>query len=223
MGSRHEVRHSFGGRVLLEKELKYELCKADYSKLLRAVRSHRPNAHKLQNFYFDDRQLRLRKKRYALRIRIIDGKKYFFTLKYPAKQPKNSPRSFKVRVEHEFPISKTLALKVLRQDQNIMELDLPAIRILKRQFSKNILSKIAPLGMVECTRTVVPLEKWLELEIDRCKIYNKKFYELEVETSQPVKVDKAVRIFLKANGIPYHPIARSKFARFVQEWKKRHR
>lgn len=212
-----------GGRFLLEKELKYELRKSDYAKLLRVVRSRRPNAHKLRNYYFDDQQLRLRKKRYALRIRIVDGKHCFFTLKYPAKQPKNAPRSFKVRVEHEVPISKALANRILAKGLHITDVDVLPMRLLKKAFPKSLLSKIGPLGLVECTRTVVPLEKWLELEIDRCKIYNKKFYELEVETSQPLRVDKAVRIFLKANGIPYHPIARSKFARFVQEWKKRHR
>lgn len=190
--------------------------------MLKAVKSHRPNELKLQNYYFDDQDLQLRKKRYALRIRIIDGNKFYFTLKYPAKQPKNGPRAFKVRVEHEVPISKALALRILKNDKHIMDLNVQPIRILKRAFPKNVLAKIKPLGRVECRRTVVPLEKWLELEIDRCKIFNKKFYEVEVETSQPQRVDRAIRVFLKEHGIPYHPISRSKFARFVQEWKKRH-
>lgn len=216
------MTHFSGGCVLLEKELKYELRKSDYSRLLKAVRSHRPAAKEMKNYYFDDSQLRLRKKRYALRIRVVDGKKFFFTLKYPAKQAKTGPRAFKVRVEHEVPISRTLAMKIINREQKIIDLNVLPVRILKRAFPKNILSKIGPLGMVQCRRTVVPLEKWLELEIDRCKIYNKKFYEVEVETSNPIRVDKAIRVFLKEHGIPYHPIARSKFARFVSEWKKRH-
>ena len=37
------------------------------------------------NYYFDDPKLRMRKKRFGLRIRIIDGDRAFVTLKQPAK------------------------------------------------------------------------------------------------------------------------------------------
>lgn len=179
----------------------------------------------MENYYFDDQQLRLRKKKFALRIRVVDGKRFFFTLKYPAAKRTNTagPRSFKVRVEHEVPISKTLAQRILSQDARIMDLNVAPVKILKRTFPKNVLAKVRPLGLIQCKRTIVPLERWLELEIDRCKIFNKKFYEVEVETSNPQRVDRAIRVFLKEHKIPYHPISRSKFARFVQEWKKKKR
>jgi uncharacterized protein YjbK len=208
---------------LLEKELKYELSKADYLKLVRALRPKRREKLKLVNYYFDDSELRLRKKRYALRIRIINNRKVLFTLKYPAKTPRSSPTALKIRIEHEVEIPLKDARQLLGQNMKILEIDAEPIRILRRKFTKEILTKVKPLGLVETDRTVVPMPKKLELEIDSCRMFNKKFYELEIETNAPKRADRQVRELLADHGIPYQPLTRSKFGRFIEEWKRRNR
>jgi uncharacterized protein YjbK len=200
------------------------LSKADYVKLIRVLKPRRPKSQRLINYYFDDEELRLRKKKYALRIRIVDGNKVLFTLKYPAKQPKAAPSALKVRVEHEVEISLALAKRLLKHSKSINDMNLEPVRILKRNFSKETLDNVAPLGLIETRRTVVPVGrngKRVELEIDRCKMFNKKFYELEVETNTPKRADRLVREFLESHDIPYLPLTRSKFGRFIEEWKRR--
>lgn len=176
---------------------------------------------RLINYYFDDDQLRLRKKKFALRIRIVDENKVLFTLKYPAKQPRKAPTALKVRFEHEVEIPLALAKRLLKQRKKISDINLAPVKILKRFFPVDLIDSIGPLGLIETSRTVVPLRGKVELEIDRCKMFNKKFYELEVETNQPQRADKFVREILKENAIPYHPLTRSKFSRFIAEWKQR--
>ncbi len=188
---------------------------------MRALKPNRTHKLKLINYYFDDLQLRLRKKKYALRIRIIDGSKVFFTLKYPAKQPKNAPQALKVRVEHEVEIPLSLAKRLLRETKGISDVNVHPMQILKRNFTKAMLAKVRPLGLIETRRAVIPMGRSLELELDRCKMFNKKFYELEVETNQPRKVDRQIKHLLEAHGIPYQPLTRSKFGRFIEEWKRR--
>lgn len=208
---------------MIEKELKYELNRAQYQKLLRELKPQREKRLRLVNYYFDDPNLRLRKKRYALRIRIIDGKTVYFTLKYPGKTPHKGPRSLKVRYEHEIKIPMNLAKSLLKGRKHITDVDLGPLRILRKHLGKGILSKVGPLGLIECRRTVftLPRNPSFELEIDRCKIFNKKFYEVEVETNRPTRADKLIRELLDDVGIPYHPITRSKFGRFIEEWKRR--
>ena len=213
-----------GELVLLEKELKYELSKSDYLKLIRVLKPKSKKRLQLTNYYFDDSSLTLRKKKYALRIRIShNGTKetVLFTLKYPGKQPKNAPRALKVRVEHEVLINRDVAKRILNKRGRISDVDLAPMRILRRHFTKSELSKVRPLGLIQTRRTVVPLPGKLELEIDRCKVFDKKFYEVEVETSSPRRADREIKILLESHGIPYLPITRSKFARFLGEWKRR--
>jgi uncharacterized protein YjbK len=210
-----------GTTHLLEKELKYELSKSDYQKLIRVFKSKRPRKLNLTNYYFDDSDLRLRKKKFALRIRIIDKKTCLFTLKYPAKQPVHAPRALKVRVEHEVAIPLKTGKQLLRNGKRVIDVDAEPIRILRRSFSKSALSKVRPLGLIETQRTMVKVSAWLELEIDRCKMFDQKFYEVEIETSQARRVDREVRAIFAAHGIPYHPLTRSKFSRFLEEWKSR--
>jgi uncharacterized protein YjbK len=190
---------------------------------VRALRSKRKAKLKLVNYYFDDSELRLRKKRYALRIRIIDNKKVLFTLKYPAKMPRTSPTALKIRIEHEVEIPLKDAKQLLGQSMKILEIDAEPIRILKRKFAREILSRVKPLGLVQTQRTVVPMQNKLELEIDSCKMFNKKFYELEIETNAPKRADRQIRELLALYDIPCLPLTRSKFGRFIEEWKRRNR
>jgi uncharacterized protein YjbK len=208
---------------LLEKELKYELSKKDY---LRLVKTLEPKVYKhldLVNYYFDDPDLSLRKSKFGLRIRVVDGKKFFFTLKYPAKMPENFPRALKIRHEHEVPLPAKTAKSLLKGDKTIMDLNVAPVRILKKHFPKGSLSRVRPLGVIQTRRTVVPIKPKFELEIDSFKMFGKRFYELEVETSQPTKIDKQIRLLFKSHRIHYQPLTRSKLGRFLQEWKRKNR
>ena len=73
---------------------------------------------------------------------------------------------------------------------------------------------------METVRTIVKAPKKLELELDRFKMFDKKFYELEVETSKPREADKLVRVMFEKYGIPYLPITKSKLGRFIENWKR---
>jgi uncharacterized protein YjbK len=206
---------------LVEKELKYELTKAHYLKLIKVLKPRKNQS--LVNYYFDDPDLQLRKKKFALRIRIVSGGKAYFTLKYPGKTPEKAPAWFKVRREHEVAIPAATAKQLLRKKIHILDIDLEPVRILRRSFSKKSLANIQPLGLIETRRSVVAFKRSLALEIDSCKIYNKKFYELEIETEKPNQTDRDVKTLLKKYDIPYAPISRSKFGRFIEEWKKRNK
>ena len=214
---------------MLEKELKYELSKENYLKLIRSLKKNPPQrskpelAHtlKLTNYYFDDSDLRLRKRKFALRIRIVDKKLVYFTLKYPAKMPRRVPRALKVRVEHEVRIPMKVALNLLKKNKKITDVNAIPVRILQRNFSKDSLSNVHPLGRIETKRTVVPLTKTFELEIDHFQMFGNHFYEVEVETHQPKKIDKAIKELFETYDIPYLPLTRSKFGRFIEEWKRR--
>lgn len=193
-------------------------------KLIRLMKPNKPKRLRLINYYFDDSELSLRKKKFALRIRIVNDKKVLFTLKYPGRQPKAAPSALKVRVEHEVEISLALAKRLLKQTKTVTDINVSPIRILKRSFTRALLETVGPLGLIETRRTVVPVGKngkRVELEIDRCKMFNKKFYELEVETNTPRRADRIIRELLESHDIPYLPLTRSKFGRFIEEWKRR--
>jgi uncharacterized protein YjbK len=199
------------------------LSKRNYSRLVKLLKPQILKNLQLVNYYFDDPELSLRKGKFGLRIRLVDGKQFFFTLKYPAKTTgqEKLPRALKIRHEHEVRIPTRTAKLLLKGDLQVMDLDVQPIRILRRHFPKGSLEKVRYLGMIHTKRTVVPLKSKLELEIDSFGLFGKRFYELEVETSQPKKADKMIRVLFKEYKIPYLPLSRSKLGRFIQEWKKR--
>jgi uncharacterized protein YjbK len=205
----------------LEQELKYSLRKVDYFKLLKAYRKRKTATIRQTNYYFDDPKLRLRKKRFGLRIRLIDGEKAVITLKHPARvQGGKGFSALKVRHEYEEEITLKAAKSILKGKRRLIDLDVEPVRVLKKVFSNGYLSKISPLGAIKTTRTVVPLKNRIELELDRCKMFDERFYELEVETTRPHFADKSVRAVLDFYDIPYEPLAKSKLGRFLDVWKK---
>lgn len=204
----------------LEKELKYLLTKQGYAKLISVTRRHVREKIKHTNYYFDDPRLRLRKKKFGLRIRIQNGNKAFITLKEPAAFPTGKVPSLKVRHEWETEIPLKTAKAILAGKKQMADLKIKPIQILKRRFNNASLDKIAVLGSVKTLRTVVVCRNRVELEIDKFKMFNKKFYELEVETEKPAFADRTVRLLLRRHRIPYHPITKSKLGRFIEMWKK---
>ncbi|MGE3759362.1 MAG: CYTH domain-containing protein [Pseudobdellovibrionaceae bacterium] len=206
---------------MIEKELKYALTKRDYQRLMRACRKKVRLQSEHLNCYFDDPKLKLRKKKYGLRVRIVDDKKAFVTLKHPARAGKKAVRSLKVRKEYEVPVNYKTAKAIIKGKKPLMDLRNMPVRVLRSAFSKNALQRIQPLGTIRTLRTVVVANGGsLELEIDKFKLFGHSYYELEVETFRPKRADQIVRWLFKENNIPYHPITKSKLGRFIEEWKK---
>lgn len=211
---------SIAKRHGLEKELKYFLTKQDYQKLLVACKKHVGHTVRQTNFYFDDPSLQLRKKRIGFRIRLLDRKRAVVTLKHPAKGITPKVPSLKIRHEYEEEIPLKTAKAVLKGKKHILDVDANPVRVLKTFFPKAYLRRIKPLGSVDTLRTFVRPRPRLELELDRFKMFNLKFYELEVETTNPHAADKQVRALLQKCGIPYLPTTKSKLGRFIDEWKR---
>lgn len=204
----------------LEKELKYFLSKKDYERLIKASRKQIERSVKQTNFYFDDKKLALRKKRIGLRVRIENNSTCTLTVKEPSKLRSKKLPKLKIRKEWEVTLPLSLAKKLIRGKISISSLNTRPVQVLKQYFSKDYLETIQPLGAVKTVRTLVLAEKDTLLEIDKFKMFQQKFYELEVETENPVEADKVVRTLLKKHGIACRPITKSKLGRFLDLWKK---
>ncbi|NDC23773.1 MAG: CYTH domain-containing protein [Proteobacteria bacterium] len=207
----------------LEKELKYFLTKRDYDKLLRASRKEVLTTLKQLNVYFDDNALRLRKKRIGLRVRIENQDKCTLTLKEPSKIRSKKVPKLKVRHEWESALPLSLAKQVIKGRAPIGSLKKKPILVLKHHFSDSQIKKIMPLGSLKTVRTLVPADHGILLEIDKFKMFGRKFYELEVETHDPVLADQTVRSLLRKLKISCRPITKSKLGRFLDIWKKERR
>jgi len=204
----------------LEKELKYLLTKKEYDALMRACRQDILKSVDQTNFYFDNQSLQLRKKRIGLRVRIENASKCTLTVKEPSKLRSTKLPKLKIRKEWESRLSLATAKSLVKGKTSIASLNSKPIRVLKNHFSKEQLKKVSPLGSVKTSRTFVMADHKTLLEIDKYKMFKKKFYELEVETHQPVIADAVVRSLLKKHGISYRPITKSKLGRFLDLWKK---
>lgn len=207
----------------LEKELKYFLNKKHYDRLLRALRKQVVKSVKQVNIYFDDPSLRLRKKRIGLRVRIENAEKCTLTVKEPSKIRSIKVPKLKVRHEWETDLPFPLAKKLIKGKVLIGTLNKKPIQVLKSHFSEKDLKTITPLGSVKTSRTYVRTENNVLLEIDKFRMFEQKFYELEVETHDPVLADTVVRTLFKKHKVPYRPITKSKLGRFLDLWKKERR
>lgn len=204
----------------LEKELKYLLTKKDYDTLVRACRKKVVGLVTQTNFYFDDSSLSLRSKRVGLRVRIENNKHCTLTVKEPSNLRSKKVPKLKIRKEWESRLSLQAAKKLISGKVPIHSLKSKPIQILKTHLSWEQLIHISPLGSLKTTRTFVLADKSTLLEIDKFKMFKKKFYELEVETNHPSHTDKVVRTLFKKHGISYRPITKSKLGRFLDLWKK---
>lgn len=142
------------------------------------------------------------------------------TLKYPSRlSTKKAPKAFKSRFEEEMLIPLKEAKEIVRGKESLLSLRSPLLKTLKKRVPLQTLARVRPLGSLTMKRSFVRWEKWV-LEIDKCKTFSKRFYEVEVETSSPILADKGVRMLFKAYRIKYEPYKQSKLDRFVEEWKK---
>jgi len=204
---------------VLEKELKYFLNKTDYWTLRHSVSPHSDRKVSHINYYFDDPRLRLRAKRFGLRLRLVDGIQAVVTLKHPS-GALESLSALKIRKEYESTIPLKQAKLIVRGKIPITDLKIMPIRVLKKHFSMEQLKKLRPLGAIKTTRIFFKTPEGVEAELDRFRMFDKRFYELEVETNRPKTADKAIRKLFKQVKIPYLPNQKSKLARFLDLWKK---
>jgi len=186
---------------------------------MKACRKHIDRKDHHTNYYFDCKRLKLRKRKFGLRIRLVNKRKAVLTLKFPAKGHHSSMKSLKVRHEFEEPIRMQSAQAIILGKKKVIELKAQPIKVLKKAFPRNHLELIYPLGAVKTVRTIAKLPK-VKIELDSFQMFGKKFYELEVETEKPKSADKAIRNLLRENKIPYHPITKSKLRRFLEMWKR---
>lgn len=204
----------------LEKELKYLLKRQEYEKLIRVSRKRILTKIKQTNIYFDDSSLRLRKNKIGLRVRLENGKDCTLTLKEPSKLKSKKVPSLKVRHEWESRLPLSLAKELINGKVFIGSVNKKPISILRKRIPIKQLSKIRALGAIQTVRTLVQADKDTVLEIDKYTIFQKRFYELEVETQTPEKTDRLVRHLFSKHGISCRPITKSKLGRFLDLWKK---
>lgn len=207
----------------LEKELKYFLSREDYNKLLRVSKKRVIKTVRQTNYYFDDETLFLRKHKIGLRLRIEDGRHGTVTLKEPSRQTSTKIPKLKIRHEWEAKIPLTIAKEICKEKRAITSLSHKPIKILKTRLSKDSFNDISLLGSVKTVRTFVSADSKVVLEVDKFKMFRKRFYELEVETQKPETADRVVRELFKKHKIKCRPITKSKLGRFIDLWKKEHK
>ncbi len=208
--------------MAIERELKYRLTKSDYQKLLRAVRPFKAKKVRQHNYYFDDSHFTLRKNKLGLRIRILGNHRALLTLKRTLKQTRTTGlKAYKVRKEFETNLPFSAAKSIVQRRSAIQDVKAQPIRVLRRMISPKVRNNLRPIGKLSTDRKIVWVQKTLAFEIDRFQIFDKIFYEFEVETTRPTFADKAVREFLHDNHITYRPERTSKLKRFLKELRKR--
>jgi uncharacterized protein YjbK len=197
----------------LEKELKYALSAKAYARLIATMAGSRSKTVSQHNVYFDDARKSLRRKRFGLRVRLIDGKTAKMALKFPAGPQASRTAGYKVRHEIESAVSARVARALVAGRAQIATVNTAPVRYLRTVFSPQVLRDLIPFADLRTERTMVPFRSGLKLEIDRCVAFGKVFYELEIETETPVTTDRAIRKQLEKLEIRCRPLRRSKLAR----------
>ena len=206
----------------IENELKYLLTEADFTKLKRYLKTVYPFSIKTQrNYYFDTSNLELRAKKIGLRIRYENKSRTpILTLKFPAKSTVRALRAFRSRNEIEAKLNSKLAVGLLKARISFNQIKLPPIALLNSMVAASLIESMIPLGSMVNSRIKFKWTNGLVLELDRFKIFDQIFYELELETDKPKRGDLLVRELFKDLKIRYKPSGKSKLARFIELKKK---
>ena len=205
----------------MELELRYHLPQQHYKTILTKFPEKILSERILDNHYFDDEHLTLRRLRIGLRIRTHGNQTGIITLKYPPAGHTQGPRALKVRHEIEAAYALSKLTPVLQGKKSILALDGPPVSRLKQKLRHHRVGSIERLGALETRRTVLEMPRIGKMELDHCKVFNQTFYELEVETLNPKKTHRAIEFLLDFLAIPCVPATLSKLGRFLQEREKR--
>lgn len=207
-------------RGILEKELKYNLTRTGYLRLLKKFGTRNAKRHRLATHYFEHPKLLLRARGIGFRVRIANGTDAFLTLKHPPRRRKKGLAAYRIRHEYEETIPLRDARALVSGRKRLPDLESMPIDILREIIPASSFDKLTVIGAMFMTRTKVRLDKGTLLEIDRYRIFGRNFYELEIETNKPKATDARVRTILAELKIPYEPSRQSKLARFLEEWRK---
>lgn len=206
-------------RGVLEKELKYNLTRTGYLRLLKKFERRASKRLRLATHYFEHPKLLLRARGIGFRVRIADGTSAFLTLKHPPRRRQEGLAAYRIRHEYEEEIPLQDARALISGRKHLLDLKSMPIDILREIVPHSSFDRLAIIGAMFMTRTKVRLDKSTLLEIDRYRIFGKNFYELEIETNKPKTTDARVRVVLAELKIPYEPSRQSKLARFLEEWR----
>jgi len=204
----------------VEQELKYKLKQKDYRRLRDYLKPRMLRIERHTNYYFDTSHLELREDGIGLRIRMLDRTKAILTLKYKKKTTEVF-EGYRSRFEFETQIPLKNAKDIIAGKKAIGSLNSDPIKRLKKLVIGDTVDHLELLGSLKNQRILFRFGKHHTLELDRSNMFDKTFYELEIETEHPKETDKAVRRLLKAQEIEIKPGNRSKLGQFVREWKKR--
>jgi len=199
----------------LERELKYQLTKQDYLKLRQILKNRPHHSEKQKNFYFDNKERSLQRRKIGLRIRFCPNKKPVLTVKFSAKRGKG-PSHYKIRHEHESLLTLSQAQKLVQNRMELTQLSIRPVRLLRTEIGAQPLSRLKRFGKIVTLRTRYRLAQNLCLELDRFTIQRRTLYELEVETPLPQKTDKKIRQLLKDHTIRCRPLEQSKLSRLLK-------
>lgn len=204
----------------VESELKYSLSKPEYLKLKKHLSQYRSSVLRQTNFYFDTKSLSLKKKQIGLRIRNESSKKSStLTVKFPKSQPSTKFSALKIRTEIEASIPKLAARQTVTNLRLITSLENEPLLALRQKVASSTLQKVSCLGALKTKRIVFRIHSKLFLELDCSSYFGKVFYELEIETKSPVKIDRWIRTLFEELKISYQPGYTSKLQRFLVTWK----
>ena len=183
----------------LEIEVKSELTKEDYEKLLKVF----PNAkiYSQINYYIDSKDFKVRNAKCGLRIRKIRDD-FELTLKVPAKEGK-------IEINQQIPniLYKKLAKSNLFPDGEV------------KQYLEGKLgietSKLSILGELKTERFDLDYLGAL-ISIDKSYYHNIIDYEIEIEDKSLDDAMAHLKQFLKENDIEYKKSPGSKLKRFIE-------
>jgi uncharacterized protein YjbK len=189
----------------LEVEIKYEIDRDTYDKILRFF-SEVTSEPKLQkNVFFDSKDGRLLASGLVLRIRKENGRR-FITVKGKS----TVSGSVHSREEHEAEIPGSLGTN-LDAGFVVSECDLEPCRMLEGKVGA---LKVVPFVHFQNTRIDIP---WSgrTLELDSFEIGGNRFYELEAEADSASisAFEEQLKLLFHSNGWSFSPSSISKFRR----------
>lgn len=200
----------------LEVELKYELSRKEYQKLLSVVRDSIFRETDYRSYYFDTKKGALKKAGLNIRLRIDDDRAVLTVKSQASVQIKD-----RLPVKARWELDKTLALEraeaIADGSVPFGSLRLDVIQKLREQFDGD-LDKVKILGSIPSHRTVARLDDGTEIEVDRFTIAGDELYEVEIEFAQGAEkaIHKKMKRFFEANGIRWKFSPSSKRSRLLE-------
>lgn len=190
----------------VEKELKYQLSKEDFTifkKFLIENEYLKLSSFTQINYYIDTVGLFFKERDITIRIRKIlqDTNKYEFTIKIPINE--NSGENYKIKNEYNIILDEEIAINLISRN-NFKDYERLFTDILREIEFKIDISKLKVIGQLNTKRELYIIDKNYEaINIDISSYLDEEDYEIEWETD---RIDGAERIitdiFKKISIVP---------------------